>query len=480
MVKMPLFAKILEHCEGDRARFHIPGHRQGMGLPRELREVAPEFYKMDLTEVPGLDDLHNPEGVIAEAQKLASRLYGAGDTFFLVNGTTCGLQALILSTAGENERVLVPRNAHRSVLGGLILSGAVPEYLQPEIIPHFEIAGAIPLDELKEKMSNGFNYKAVLALHPTYYGTVGDLTGLVDEAHKRDLPVIVDEAHGTHLYFHRQTPRGALRCGADGVVQSVHKTGGSFTQSSWLHLQGNLINKKRLKDALRLVQTTSPSYILLASLDAARFQLAEEGKQIMERTLELAIKARRSISEIKGLVLLDEKYSGKGLFHIDPTRLVISVKGLGLTGFQVKEILSSRYRVELEMADLNNIVAVISLGTTPEDVHMLVEALRDLSTGQRPVAGGGQRSMTLPPIPPLGLSPRKAWMAGSRGVKLEEAIGSISGEMVCVYPPGIPVICPGEEITREVYDYLRQVRKLKLHCQGPEDPELNTVRIIDH
>ncbi len=480
MERAPLFEKILNYSQKYMARFHIPGHRQGAGLPPQLQNMAPELAKMDLTEVSGLDDLHSPEGVIAEAQSLAACLYGADNTYFLVNGTSCGLQALVLSAAGEGDRILVPRNAHSSVLGGLIFSGAVPEYLQPKIIPYFEIASGIPAGDVAHRISTKNKYKAVLAIHPTYYGTVGDLTGLVQASHQVDMPVIVDEAHGTHLYFQAQTPCGALKCGADCVVQSVHKTGGSFTQSSWLHLKGDRINKKRLKDSLRLVQTTSPSYLLMASLDAARLQLMVHGKQIMQRTLELAVEARKSISQIKGTVLLGEEHTGTGFVGIDPTRLVISVKGLGLTGYKVKQILSSRYGVEVEMADINNVVAIISLGTTPNDVHLLVKALHDLYDRERHNAGKGQVSMVLPPVPPLKLSPRQAWMTGTRSVKINEVSGQISGEMVCVYPPGIPVLYPGEEITAEIMDYLQAVRKMKLHCQGPQDPELNYIRVLDY
>lgn len=480
MIPAPLFEKISNYCKKKIVHFHIPGHRLGEGLPPEFKNMAPELFKMDLTEVPGLDDLHNPEGVIAEAQALAASLYDAGETFFLVNGTTCGLQALILSVAGEGERVLVPRNAHRSILGGFIFSGAVPVYLQPEIIPYFEIAAGIEPGRFQKQMQASPECSAVLAVHPTYFGTVGDLSGLVREAHRLDMPVIVDEAHGTHLYYSGELPAGALKCGADGVVQSVHKTGGALTQSSWLHVLGERINRKKLKDSLRLVQTTSPSYLLMASLDAARRQLAVNGKQLIGRALELAREARRRISLIKGLSLLGQEHlAGKAFFGIDPTRLVISVRELGLTGYQAKDILSRCYGVEVEMADFNNIVAIISLGTTRGDIDHLVESLRAFSVRERRDARSRPANVALPSIPPLRMSPRRAWMARSRPVKIHEATGLVSGETVCVYPPGIPVICPGEEITGEVKDYLLAVRKMKLHCQGPEDPDLNKIRVLD-
>lgn len=479
MTKAPLFEKIYNYCREDKVHFHIPGHRLGEGLPPELKSMALKLFQMDLTELPGLDDLHNPRGVIAEAQSLAAHLYNVDETFFLVNGTTCGLQALVMATAGEGEYILVPRNAHLSILGGLIFSGTIPVYLQPGIIPYFEIAAGISPGQVKDKVLET-NCRAVLGVHPTYWGTVGNLPGLIDAAHQVDMPVIVDEAHGTHLYFSRDMPAGALECGADGVVQSVHKTGGALTQSSWLHVRGSRIDRKKLKDSLRLVQTTSPSYLLMASLDAARRQLAVKGEQVMDRVLEYARELRRSISRMKGLTLLGEEHvDGENLFGIDPTRLVISVKDLGLTGYEAREILSRRYGVEVEMADFNNIVAVISLGNTEQDVNRFLESMYDFSTRERRSVRSRPEVTFLPSIPPLRLSPRQAWMKRSRPVKIQESTGLVSGEMVCVYPPGIPVIYPGEEITGEVRDYLLDAQKLKLHCQGPEDPELNNIRVID-
>lgn len=493
MKNAPLFDKIYNYCQENKIHFHVPGHKSGAGLPPEFKEIAHRCFELDLTELPGLDDLHHPRGVIARAQDLAAQLYGAAQSFFLVNGSTCGLQALLMTAAREGEGVLLPRNAHRSLWAGLVYSGALPVYVQPEIIPYFDIAAGLSVRQVKEKITAA-GMAAVLCVHPTYWGVAGNLSGVIRAARQLDrpLPVLVDEAHGTHLYFSDRLPAGALQCGADAAVQSVHKTGGSLTQSSWLHVnEGGRLDCGRLKESLSLVQTSSPSYLLLASLDLARRQWALKGKQMMDAILSLALEARRSISQIKGLTLLGPEHltaqpaaapAATSAATIDVTRLVISVRELGLTGYQALDILSRHYGVELEMADHNNIVAVISTGQTRADLRRLVESLREFSLreGRSGVSRPEDLSLLPPPVPPLRLTPRQAWISRrSRPVKISQAAGLVSGEMVCVYPPGIPVIYPGEEITLEIRDYLLAVRRAKLHCQGPEDAQLNTIRVLE-
>lgn len=475
---MPLFEELLNNIQQNKARFHVPGHCQGKGMLPEFLSLAPEVFKIDLTELPGLDDLHNPSGAIARAQELTARLYGVEESYFLVNGASSGILALMLATAREGDYVLVPRNGHRSIFSGLILSGAIPVYLEPQIVPFYEFASGINFSDFKNKLCSEPAIKSVFVLNPTYYGTVSDLPALVNESHSKNIPVIVDEAHGSHFYFNNKFPVGAMACGADAAVQSVHKTGGSLTQSSWFHLQGDRIDRHRLRDSLSMSQTTSPSYLLMASLDASRQQLASNGERIFNRVLELAWEARSYISRIEGLSLLDNDFLiSQGFCGLDPTRLVISVRKLGMTGFDALKILSEHYQVELEMADYYNIIAVVSLGTTREDVKRLVSSLKDLSISRDKVRCSSD--VQHPRLPPVKLSPRKAWMASSRYVDLIKSIGLISAEIISVYPPGIPVICPGEEITPDVIDYLLMVRRLGLRCQGAGDVRLKTIRVVD-
>lgn len=472
----PLFEALCSHAAESPACLHVPGHRQGRALPGELLSLGGHsLFNLDLTEIPGLDDLHNPLGPIARAQELAAGIYGADRSFFLVNGTTTGLQALILAAVGQ-KKVIVPRNAHRSVLSGLIISGADPVYVMPEIIPGFGVDCGVSSLGISRVIAENPATAAVLAVHPNYYGVTGDLAGQVRVVHKADMPVMVDEAHGAHLRFHAGLPGDAMAAGADASVQSTHKLGGSLTQSSILHLQGRRMDAGAIAAALRLLQTTSPSYILMASLDLARRQLALQGEKLLGRALELAQGLRERLSRIRGLRILAEEHLPGSSFSLDPTRLVISVQGLGLTGYQVYGLLAERGNVFIEMADAVNIVAIVSIGTTREDCDALAQVLEDIAVRDRLPAG-------VPPLrPPVGyrkrMKPRDAWFSPARRVPLAEARGRICAEAVAVYPPGIPAVAPGEEITPEVHEYLTAVGKLGLPCQGPSDPTLKTIKVV--
>lgn len=455
----------------------MPGHKQGRGLPRELSSLGGQaLFALDLTEIPELDDLHNPQGVIAWAQELAARAYGAAKSFFLVNGTTVGIHALLMAVGGRGS-VIVPRNAHRSVMGGLILSGANPVYIMPGIISEFGIASGVSPGQIHQALEANPGAAAVLTVRPDYYGVADELAGQVRVSHAAGKPLLVDEAHGAHLRFHRGLPGDAMALGADASVQSTHKMGGSLTQSSLLHLSGRLLDAGAVAGALDLLQTTSPSYILMASLDLARRQLALTGEKLLERTLRLANKTRKRLSSVGGLEVLSEEYLAGGSQTLDLTKLVVSVNGLGLTGFQVGELLSSRYNIYIEMADHVNIVAFLSTGSTPAECDALVFALTDIAQRDRLVKAPVELP-EIPACPVIRMKPRDAWFASVRRVAPAEARGRISAEMVAVYPPGIPVLCPGEEITPGVYDYLEAVRKLGLPCQGPSDQTLKSIKVV--
>jgi arginine decarboxylase len=474
--RAPLFEALVKHAAKSPSGFHLPGHGQGKGLPAELLTLGGQaLFAFDLTELPGLDDLHNPGGAIAEAQALAAKTYGSDWSFFLVNGTTAGMQALITALVGQGKAI-VPRNAHRSVMGGLVLSGADPVYVVPEIIPGFEVDCGVPPANIRQALGNNPGTAAVLAVRPNYYGITGDLAGQISAAHKAGIPILVDEAHGAHLRFHRELPGDAMAAGADASVQSTHKLGGSLGQSSMLHLQGDLANADAVAVSLRLLQTTSPSYLLMASLDLARRQMCFQGEGLLEKALHLAGGVREEISGIRGLRILTKDCLPGKHCALDTTKLVISVRGLGLTGCQVSGLLSGRYNVYVEMADFNNITAFISLGSTRQDCDELVNALRDIAAREKRQA--------LPPLPGVPLSykkamkPREAWFAPSRKVPLAEARGGISAEAVAVYPPGIPALNPGEEITDEIFEYLQHVKEMELSCHGPSDPTLKTIKIV--
>jgi len=479
----PLVNALQKYDHNKAVRLHVPGHGGGPGLPQAMRQG--NLPGWDVTELAGLDDLHNPEGVIAAAQRSAAELYGARCTFFLVNGTTVGLQALITATCSEEQALVLPRNVHRSVLGGLVVSGARPVFIEPVIVPEFDFAAGFLSDKLEAVLRQNPGAGAVLAVHPCYYGVVGDLAGVDKICRRHEVPLLVDEAHGTHLRLHSGLPADALSLGADAVVQSVHKTGGALTQASWLHLGTDRIARERVADALRLLQTSSPSYILLASLDAARRQMALNGQVMLDDLLTLAGEAAWRINKISGLAVLGKEHlDGIGAFDYDPTRLVISVQGLGVSGYEVAWKLAAAYGIYVEMSDAYNLVAVLSLGTGRVGVLKLVGALAEISRSK----GAGhsddrnfnvRKSFDLGQLPPQVMTPRRAWLARQKKVPLGESRGLVSAEIIAAYPPGIAVIYPGEEITPEVIEYLLQVREMGVHIQGAADPALKTLCVVN-
>ncbi len=476
--RAPLFEALVRHAAKNPAGFHIPGHGQGKALPAELLTLEGQaLFAFDLTELPGLDDLHNPHGPIARAQELAAKIYGADRSFFLVNGTSVGIQALLTAQAGHRE-VIVPRNAHRSVLGGLVIAGADPVYVMPEIIPEFGVDCGVPPLRIRQALKSHPGAAAVLAVCPNFYGVLSDLAGQAVAAHEADKPILVDEAHGAHLRFHPGLPADAMASGADAVVQSTHKLGGSLGQSSILHLREGIVDSDAVAAALRLLQTTSPSYILMASLDLARRQMALQGEFLLEKVLELSRYVSERLSRIKGLRILTADYLPEGCFgqELDPTKLVISVRGLGLTGYQVSGLLAGRYNVFVEMADAGNIVAFISIGSTQGECDALVNALEDIAA--RDILPAVTALPNVPASFIKRMKPREAWFARSRKAPLAEARGRICAETVAVYPPGIPAVNPGEEITEEIHEYLTLVSGMRLPCQGPSDPTLKSIKIV--
>lgn len=461
--RAPLFEALLAYTKTVRAPMHIPGHKMGKAAPPAWRSfLGEQALSIDMTEAPGLDDLHAPEGVIAEAQALAAEAFGADRSFFLVGGTTAGLHALILSACRPGQAIAVPRHAHRSILGAMVLAGVRPHWVRVAFDPELGVATNQEPASLQAALAGA---SAAVLVHPTYYGVASRLESEIAAIHQASIPVLVDSAHGSHLGLHPALPPSALSLGADGVVQSLHKTGGSLTQSSICHLgQGSLLSESRLREMLRLVQSTSPSYLLMASLDLARRELALNGQANWERAVELALTARRRLEAIPGVRVHPTD---------DPTKLLIGVKGRGITGFQAAEHLWSSAGVAVEASGLTYLLAVLTPGDTPESIDTLVGAVASLPVGDHPPM--------LPPEPPwpeVVLSPREAYLGRKESVPLTEAVGRIAAELVAPYPPGIPVVAPGERLTAEVVHYLRQAAEAGYHLQGPADPHLHRIQVM--
>lgn len=473
----PLLDALVTFSKKEPAYFRIPAHRFERGIHEAFRQAAGEkLFRLDLSEAEGLDDLHQPEGAIKEAQMLAAQLWNAKETFFLVNGTTCGNEAMVLGTVNPGERVLIPRNAHKSILMGLILSGADPCYVYPQYEKEWNLWTGVRPEDVRIALRQN-QCKAAFLVNPTYYGICSDIQTIGDICHAHDTLLCVDEAHGSHLYFSDDLPDGALAQGADLCAQSIHKTAGSMTQSSMLQIGSDRVSKGRIVRALQMVQSTSPSYVLMASLDAARAEMAAHGQEHMRHALLLAQMAREQISEIPGIQVL-EKGMLRWAYDLDLTRLVFSARELGIGGYELQRMLYEQAGVSTELADEENVVCVITYANTVQDVERLVEALKRIADGRKQHKTPLTQTSYVMLQPPKRMNPREAFFAQKTAVDWNSAIGKIAGEMVVPYPPGIPLLYPGEEITPELWQQIEEYRRKGLSIHGPEDVKLNTINII--
>jgi lysine decarboxylase len=479
--KTPLFSGLLEHAKKNPVQFHIPGHKKGSGIDPEFRNfIGDNALSIDLINIGPLDDLHSPKGIIKQAQDLAAEAFGADHTFFSVQGTSGAIMTMVMAICGPDDKIIVPRNVHKSVMSAIVFSGAVPVFIHPEIDEKLGISHGITTDSVEKALQQHPDAKGVLVINPTYFGISADLKKIVEIAHSHNVPVLVDEAHGAHIHFHDRLPLSAMQAGADMAATSVHKLGGSMTQSSILNIKEGRVSAKRVQSILSMLTTTSTSYLLLASLDVARKRLATEGKELIEQTINLAQKMRKQINEVEHLYCVGEEILGsKATYDYDPTKLIISVKDLGITGFEVEKWLRERHNIEVELSDLYNILCIVTPGDTEKEALILVNALKELADECEHSAEKREPlQVLLPDIPLLALTPRDAFYAETETIPFEESEGRIIAEFVMVYPPGIPIFIPGEIITKENLHYIRKNLEVGLPVQGPEDDEINTIRVI--
>ncbi|CAG0932104.1 arginine decarboxylase [Thermoflexales bacterium] len=461
--------------------FHMPGHKFNAALLPELTDFfGAGVFTGDLNEaVPSIDYLHAPTGALAEAQQLAAAAMGADHTFFLINGSTVGNQAMLLAAVRDGQKVIIPRAAHRSVYAGLILSGATPIYIAPRVHPQVHFPLAVELSAVRDRLDEHPDVVAIHVTSPNYYGYLSDVSGLVELAHTRNIPLLVDEAHGAHLCFHPDLPHSAVSHGADAVVQSPHKTLGALTQAAWLHLNGERVSFTLLQYLLAILQSSSPNVTFTGSLDSARRQMALHGKQLLDRTLELAQRARTAIRAIPGLWCYgDDLIGAYGIAAYDPTKLVIRVTDTGLTGKEFAAELWARGNITVEFADLWQVICSVTIADTPDKIERLIAALRNIAQDQRGGDPTARVELATPPLPQLILNPRQATFRSARRVRLIEACGEVCAEQVIPYPPGIPLLMPGEVISAEMIDYVQYLLREQIKIVGPEDLQLSTVRVI--
>ncbi|MDQ0416345.1 arginine/lysine/ornithine decarboxylase [Croceifilum oryzae] len=480
--RTPLFTHLKAHAERNPVQFHIPGHKKGQGMDPEFREfIGDNALSIDLINIAPLDDLHHPKGVIKEAQALAAEAFGADYTFFSVQGTSGAIMTMVMSACHPGDKIIVPRNVHKSVLSAIIFAGAHPIFVYPEMDKNIGIAHGITIEQVEKTIEKHPDAKAVLVINPTYFGFASNLKELVKRVHAHGIPVLVDEAHGVLTNFHERLPISAMEAGADLAATSVHKLGGSLTQSSILNLKSNLISPERVQSIISMLTTTSTSYILLASLDTARRYLATNGHTIVENTLRLADTARKRINEIPGLTCLtrDSLVSGNdALFDMDETKLVIHLENVTINGHDAEVWLREHYNIEVELSDLYNLLCLVTPGDSDDTIHILIQALADLSKHFYSDGMCTKKEIHLPEIPDLVLSPRNAFYCETITVPFTESAGQIMAEFLMVYPPGIPILMPGERITEQNIAYIREHIEAGLPVQGTEDSTIELVRVI--
>ena len=476
----PLFDVLMEYVDNDTIPFHVPGHKKGVGVDPEFKKFMGENpFKIDVTVFKLVDSLHHPTGAIKKAQELAADAYGSDAAFFSIHGTTGAIEAMIMSVVSDGDKIIIPRNVHKSVTGGVILSGAIPVYMQPELDKNVGIAHGVTPETVERTLKENPDAKAVLIINPTYYGVATDIVKISEIVHSYNIPLIVDEAHGPHLGFNDRLPVSGIAAGADICAQSTHKIIGALTQCSLLHVKAGRVDVHRVHQMLSMLQTTSPSYILMASLDCARRQIALHGKELLDYAIDLTNYARAEINKIPGYYCFGDDILGDpGVFAIDPTKLTITCRDLGITGYDLDMILASKYHIQVELSDLYNVLAVGSFGDTQESIDKLIAALKEISLEYHNKGAAKADFIDIPEIPEQILIPREAFNSVATSYLLDDSIGMISGEFLLAYPPGIPVLCPGERITKEIVDYVHHLKAVGLYVQGTEDPKVEYIKVV--
>ena len=456
--------------------FDVPGHKRGRGNPELTALLGETCMRMDVNSMKPLDNLCHPVSVIREAEELAAEAFGAAHAFLMVGGTTSAVQSMILSVAKRGEKIILPRNVHRSVMGAMVLCGAVPVYVNPACDDRLGIPLGMSVKDVEMAIRKNPDAKAVLVNNPTYYGICSDLRSIVKLAHEYGMLCLADEAHGTHFYFGEGLPVSAMAAGADMAAVSMHKSGGSLTQSSLL-LTGPAMSEGHVRQIINLTQTTSGSYLLLSSLDISRRNLAIRGEAAFQKVMDLAEYAREEINDIGGYYAFSgELINGDSVYDFDRTKLSIHTLDMGLAGIEVYDLLRDEYDIQIEFGDLGNILAYLSIGDRMREIERLVGALAEIRRRyQRNKLGMLSQEYIAPDV---AVSPHEAFYGENESLPIEETAGMVCTEFVMCYPPGIPILAPGERITPQILRYIRYAKEKGCSMTGPEDPEIKRLNVL--
>lgn len=475
--KAPIYEALVAFQKRRVVPFDVPGHKRGRGNPELVQLLGEQCVSLDVNSMKPLDNLCHPVSVIQEAEELAASAFGASHAFLMVGGTTSAVQSMVLSVCKAGDKIILPRNVHKSVINALVLCGALPVYVEPKVDETIGIALGMELDAIKSAILQNPDAVAILVNNPTYYGICSDLRSITELAHAAGMKMLVDEAHGTHLYFGKNLPVSAMAVGADMSAVSMHKSGGSLTQSSML-LTGPNINADYVRQIINLTQTTSASYLLLSSLDISRRNLALRGEESFRKVVEMAEYAREEINAIGGYYAYGkELIDSVSVFDYDVTKLSVYTQGIGLTGIEIYDLLRDEYDIQIEFGDIGNILAYISIGDRIRDIERLVGALADIKR----LYGREQTGLFTGDYiqPEVVLSPQKAFYAEKKSLPIRETAGKICAEFIMCYPPGIPILAPGERITNEIIDYIIYAKEKGCSLQGTEDKDAQHLNVIE-
>ena len=472
----PIFEALQRMKAARLVPFDVPGHKRGRGNPELAEFLGEKCLEVDVNSMKMLDNLCHPVSVIREAEELAAEAFGAANAFFMVWGTTSAVQAMVMTALRRGEKIIMPRNVHRSAINALILCGAVPVYVNPQMDETLGISLGMRVKEVEEAIRRHPDAKAVLVNNPTYYGICSNLEEITRLAHEHGMLVLADEAHGTHFYFHEQLPRAAMSVGADMAAISMHKSGGSLTQSSML-LCGPKVSPGYVHQIINLTQTTSGSYLLMSSLDLSRRSLALRGEEIFGKVIRLVEYARDEINAIGDYYAYGrELIDGDAVFDFDITKLSVFTRPIGLAGVEVYDLLRDEYDIQTEFGDIGNLLAYVSVGDRPKDIERLVAALAEIRRNYRKDTSKMLKAEYIDPLVECG--PQEAFYAEKEALPIGETAGRITTEFVMCYPPGIPILAPGERITAEILDYIRYAKKKGCQMTGPEDMTIRQLNVM--
>ena len=474
--RAPIYEALERFREMRVVPFDVPGHKHGKGNPELTAFLGEKCVGVDVNSMKPLDNLCHPISVIREAELLAADAFGAKHAFLMVGGTTSSVQSMVLSCCKHGDKIILPRNVHRSVINALVLCGAIPVYVNPDVDHRLGISLGMSRDKVKAAIDANPDAVAVLVNNPTYYGICSDLRAIVKMAHDAGMLCLADEAHGTHFYFGENMPVSAMKAGADMAAVSMHKSGGSLTQSSLL-LIGENVSERHVRQIINLAQTTSGSYLLMSSLDISRRNLALRGKEVFRKVVEMAEYAREEINAVGGYYAYGrELINGDSIFDFDPTKLSVHTRDIGLAGIEVYDILRDEYDIQIEFGDIGNILAYLSIGDRMQELERLVSALAEIKRRYKKDPDGLLSQEYIDPE--VVCSPQEAFYSNKKSVPIEDSVGQVCSEFVMCYPPGIPILAPGERITKNILDYILYAKEKGCSMTGSEDPDINNLNVL--